>query len=71
MYTANSGYVMTQRPGGFPVAALMQLSGGSQEGQPQIVLVPVSGAGDNQPQPIDIPPSYEEGQYGTHLNQQV
>lgn len=86
MYTANSGYFMTQGLAGVPVAVLMQSSGGAQEGQSQ--MVPVSGAGGNQPQlvqvapygtmasgcqpqRIDMPPSYEEGQYATQQNQQV
>ncbi len=60
MYTANTGYVMTQGPGGVPVAVLMQAGGGmvavqtvtpgAQGGQPQMVMVPVSGAGSYQPQ---------------------
>lgn len=98
MHTANSGYIMTQGPGGVPVAVPMQSGGGmvalqtvtpgSQEGQPQMVLLPVSVADGNQPQlvqvdpygtmasgyqpqHIDMPPSYEEGQYTTQQNQQV
>ncbi|XP_078382701.1 uncharacterized protein LOC144665338 [Oculina patagonica] len=60
MYTANSGYVMTQGPGGVPVAIPMQTGGdmvavqtvtpGPQTGQPQMVMVPVSGAGSYKPQ---------------------
>ncbi|KAL9961758.1 hypothetical protein ACROYT_G030772 [Oculina patagonica] len=55
MYTANTGYVMTQGPGGVPVAIPMQAGGGmvavqtvtpgAQGCQPQMVMVPVSGAG--------------------------
>ena len=54
MHAPNSGYVMTQYPGGVPVAVPMQAGGdlvpvqnvppGPQGGQPQIVVVPVSGA---------------------------
>ncbi len=60
MYTANTGYVMTQGPGGVPVAVPMQAGGGmvavqnvtpgAQGGQPQMVMVPVSAAGNYQPQ---------------------
>ena len=59
-YPANSGHVMTQYPGGVPVAVPMQaVSGmvpvqavtpGPQGGQPQMVVVPVSGMVGNQPQ---------------------
>ena len=57
MYTANTGYVMTQGPGGVPMAMSMQAAGGmvavqaittgTQGGQPQMVPVPVSGAMGN------------------------
>ncbi len=59
MYTANTGYVMTQGHGGVPVAIPMQAGGGivavqsvtpgAQGGQRQMVMVPVSGAGSYQP----------------------
>ncbi|KAJ7376824.1 hypothetical protein OS493_032290 [Desmophyllum pertusum] len=80
MYTSNTGYVMTQGPGGVPVAVPMQsmqpmqqmqsmqpipagggmiavqtVAPGAQDGQPQMVMVPVSGAmGVNQPQVIQL-----------------
>ncbi|XP_078382709.1 uncharacterized protein LOC144665345 [Oculina patagonica] len=60
MYAANTGHVMTEGPGGVPVAIPMQTGGdmvavqtvtpGPQGGQPQIFMVPVSGAGSYQPQ---------------------
>ena len=60
MYTANTGYVMTHGAGGVPVAIPMQAGGGmvalqtvtpgAQAGQPQMVMVPVSGAGGYPPQ---------------------
>lgn len=98
MYSASSGYVMTQVPCDVPVAipmqsedgrvALQTVTPGVQESEPQIVLVPVSVADEiqpqlvqiapygitasgYQPQHIDIPPSYEEGQYATQQRQQV
>ena len=56
----NTGYTMTQYPGGVPVAVPMQAGGGmvpiqtvtpgTQGGQPQMVVVPVSGMVGNQPQ---------------------
>ena len=65
MYTANSGYVMTQGPGGVPMAVPMQAGGamvaiqtvspGTQQGQPQMVMVPVSGAMGHQHQYITAP----------------
>ena len=82
MYTANSGNVLTQGPGGIPVAVSMQSSGGTQEGQPvsgadgnqlqfvQVVPYGTMGSG-YQPLHIDVPPSYEEGQYTTQQSQQV
>ncbi|XP_078382695.1 uncharacterized protein LOC144665333 [Oculina patagonica] len=67
MYTANTGYVMTQGPGGVPVAVPMQAGGGmvavqtvtpgAQGGQPQMVMVPVSGAGSYQPQLAQAAPA--------------
>ena len=98
MYSASSGYVMTQVPCCVPVVipmqsedgrvALQTITPGAQECEPQIVLVPVSGAdgmrpqlvqiipngitaSGYQPQHIDIPLSYEEGQYSTPQHQQV
>ena len=60
MRMSSSSYVMTQGPRGIPVAVLMQSGDGRvqlqpvtprvQEGQPQMVLLPVSGADGNQPQ---------------------
>jgi len=63
MYAPNSGYAMTQYPGGVPVAVPMQGSGmvpvqsvtpGPQGSQPQMVVVPVSGMVGNQPQFVQI-----------------
>ena len=62
--------------------ALQSVRPGAKEGQPQMILVPVSGAAGNQPQlvqfvpygtmasslqpqHVDMPPPYEEGQYIT------
>ena len=60
MYAPNSGYAMSQYPGGVPVTIPMQAGGGmvpgqtvtpgSQGGQPQVVVVPVCGMMGNQPQ---------------------
>ncbi|KAL9961027.1 hypothetical protein ACROYT_G029907 [Oculina patagonica] len=65
MYTANTGYVMTQGPVGPAVAIPMQAAGGmvavqtvtpdAQEGHPQMVMVPVSAAGVYQPQLAQAP----------------
>ena len=90
MHITSSSYVMTQGPSG--VAVPMQLGDGMiqfqsvtpgvQEGTPQMVPVPVSGAEENQaqlvqtvpygtmalsyqPQQIDMPPPYEQGQHVT------
>ena len=97
MYTANTGYVMAQGPGGVPLAMPMQAGGGmvavqattpgTQGGQPQMVLVPVSGAMGNQhqyapqaapqgatgyqTQQVQLPPAYGQGQYVTRENEQV
>ncbi|KAJ7376823.1 hypothetical protein OS493_032289 [Desmophyllum pertusum] len=98
MYPTNTGYVMTQGPGGVPVAVPMQsmqpmqqmqqmqpmqagggmiavqtVAPGAQEGQPQMVMVPVSGAMATgyQPQQVEMPPSYGHGQYTTLQNEQV
>ncbi|KAL9961032.1 hypothetical protein ACROYT_G029912 [Oculina patagonica] len=67
MYTANTGYVMTQGHGGAPVAIPMQVGGGmvavqtvtpgAHGGQPQMVMVPVSGAGSYQPQLAQVAPA--------------
>ena len=60
MYASNSGYAMTQYPGGIRVTVPMQAGSsmvpiqnatpGSLGGQPQMVVVPVSGTVGNQPQ---------------------
>jgi len=60
MYAPDSGYAVTQYPGGVPVGVPMQAGGGMvpiqtttpgpQGGQPQMVIVPVSGMVGNQPQ---------------------
>ena len=60
MHITSSSYVMTQGPGGVPVTVPMQSGDGRvqlqyatpgiQEGQPQMVVVPVFGAEGNQPQ---------------------
>ena len=60
MYPPNSGYAIAQYPGGAPVAVPMQggsgmvpvqtVTPGPQGGQPQMVMVPVSGTVGNQPQ---------------------
>ncbi len=67
MYTANTGYVMTQGPGSAPVAVPMQVTcgmvavqtvtPGAQEGQLRMVMVPVSTAGDYQTQLAQVAPS--------------
>ena len=67
MYTANTGYVMAQGHGSAPVAIPMQASGGmvavqtvtpgAQGGQPQMVMVPVSGAGGYPPQLAQAAPA--------------
>ena len=69
MHTTSSGFVMTQGLGGVPLAVPMQsnhgmvalqtVTPGAQEGQPQMVLVPVSGKDGNQPQLFQVVP------YGT------
>ena len=98
IYTANAGYVMTQGPGGAPVAIPMQAGGGmvpvrtvrpgAQGAQSQMVMVPVSGAEGYhpqlvqaapagamatgyQPQHVEMPPSYAQGQYVAQQNEQV
>ena len=58
---------MTHRPNGFPVTSQVQLSAGPQGDQPQ-ALYRTSGY---QPQRIDMPPPYEQGQYVMQQNQQV
>lgn len=64
-----AGYAMTHRPGGFPVASQMQLSGGPQGSEPQALYRnTITGY---QPQRIDMPPPYEQGQYFAQQNQQV
>ena len=59
MYTPNSGYAMTQYPGGVSVTVPMQAGSdmvpiqtvpGPLGGQHQMVVVPVSGTVGNQPQ---------------------
>lgn len=52
-YTANNGYVMSLITGGVPVAIPKEAGGGmavKQGGQPQLVMVPVSGMEGYQPQ---------------------
>ena len=95
MYAPNSGYAMTQYPGGGPVAVPIQagssmvpvqgVTPGPQGGQPQMVMVPVSGMVGNQPQFVQIatsgamttayqsqvPPTYEEGGYTKMENSEV
>lgn len=66
MYTTSSRHIMTQGPGGVPVAvpmqsgdcmvALQNVTPGVQKGQLQIVLVPVSGADGNQLQLVQVVP---------------
>ena len=58
MYPPNSGYAMTQYPGGVPVTVPMQAGGGMvpiqtvtpgpQVGQPHLAIIPVSGTAGNQ-----------------------
>ena len=60
MHVPSSGHAMIQYPGGVPVAVPMQagdgmvpvqsVTPGPQGGQPQMVVVPVSGMVYNQPQ---------------------
>ena len=60
MYAPNSGYAMTQYPGGVPVTVPMQagngmvpiqtVTPGPQVGQPRVAMIPVSETGGNQPQ---------------------
>lgn len=67
MYTVNPGYTMTPFPVGGPVAVPMQAGGGmvamqtvtpeSHERQPQIVIVPVSGALGYPPHLVQDPTS--------------
>ena len=67
----HTSYVMG--PGGVPVAVPMQAGGGmiavqavtpGAQGQPQNVMVPVSGAMGTGYQPqVEMPPSYGHGQY--------
>ncbi|XP_020621062.1 uncharacterized protein LOC110058745 [Orbicella faveolata] len=69
MYTANSDYALTQGPAIVHVASQMQLSGGAQESQPQAQYGAMTSG--YQPQRIDLPPSYEEGQHLTQQKQQA
>ncbi|XP_078382680.1 uncharacterized protein LOC144665322 isoform X2 [Oculina patagonica] len=67
MYTANSGYAMSQFPGGGPVAVPMQAGGGMvavhtlppgvQGAPPQMVVLPVTGGVGSQPQFVQVPTS--------------
>ena len=67
IYTTNTGYIMTQGPGGAPVAIPMQGGGGmvavqtvtpgAQGAQSQMVMVPVSGAEGYQPQLVQVAPA--------------
>ena len=96
-YTANPGYIMVQGPDGVPMAVPVQPSGGmvsvqtttagTQERQPQMVLVPVSGATgyqhqyaaattshgatSYQPPQVEMPPAYWQGQSVMLENEQV
>lgn len=96
-YTTNPGYVMIQGPGGVPMAVPVQPGGGmvsvqtttagTQESQPQMVLVPVSGATgyqhqyaaattphgatSYQPPQVEMPPAYWQGQSVMLENEQV
>ena len=66
-YPGNTGFVMTQGPGGAPVAAPMQAGGamvgvqtvtpGAQGRQSQMVMVPASGAQGYQPQLAQAAPA--------------
>lgn len=56
MYTANTDCVMTQGLGGVPVV-IQTVTVGSQEPQPQMVLVPVSIAESFQSQLAQVAPS--------------
>lgn len=85
MYTANAGDVVTQGPGGVPVAIPMETTGimvaaqtattSPREGQPRLDMVPVSGAGakatGNQSQQVEMPSSYGKGQCMTQQHAQV
>ena len=62
MYPVNSGYVMTQ-------VCQIQLSDEQQVRQPQALYG--TSTSRYQPQRIDMPPAYKEGQYVTQQNQQV
>ena len=67
IYSANTGYVMAQGPGSVPVAIPMQAGGGmvagqtstpgAQGGQPQMVMVPVSGEEGYQPHLVQAAPT--------------
>lgn len=67
MYTGDAGYVITQGPSGAPVAIPIQAGSGvvdvqnviprAQGGQPQMIMLAVSGAEGYQG---DMPPPYEE-----------
>ncbi|KAL9961760.1 hypothetical protein ACROYT_G030774 [Oculina patagonica] len=67
IYTANTGYVINQGPGGAPVTIPMEAGGsmvavqgvtpGAQGGQPHMVIVPVSSAGGFQPQLGQVAPT--------------
>ena len=78
MYTTSSGFVITQGLNGVPVAVLMQsnrgmvaphtVTPGAQEGQPQMVLIPVSAVDGNQPQLVPVVPyATMASGYQTHL----
>ena len=84
MYSAGTGYVMTQGHGGVPMVMPMQAGGGmvavqattsgTQGVQPQMVPVPVSGATGAtgyQPQQVQMPPAHGQVQYVTQENEQV
>ena len=91
------GSFMSQAPGGVPVTVPIQAGGdivavqtvtsGAQEGQPQMVMVPVSGttghqhqyvtqvapygATGYQPQQVEMLPAHGQGQYVTLKSEQV
>ncbi|XP_022807924.1 uncharacterized protein LOC111344918 [Stylophora pistillata] len=63
MQTVNTGYAVSQMPGG-PVAVPMHTVGGMvavqtvpQGGQPQMVMMPASGAVGGHPQVVHVPTS--------------
>ena len=53
MYPVNSGYAITQGPGGVSVACQLELSGGPHEGQPQALHGMMTSG--YQPERVDMP----------------